>query len=78
MAAKNASWFLKTILLTFLTHPNDHGWTNVRAMVKRSPKLKCHQKLYITKTEMSSKIKCHQYWNVTKNKMSPKQKCHQN
>ena len=34
MATKYASRFLKTLLLTFLTRPNDHGLTNVRAMVK--------------------------------------------
>ena len=41
------------------------------------PKLKCHQNLNITKTEMSPKLKYHLEWNVTETKMSQKLKCHQ-
>ena len=34
--------------------------------------MKYHQKITITKTEMSIKLKCYQNGNVTKNEMLPK------
>ena len=43
-----------------------------------SPKGKCHQKLNVTKTEITPKQKCQQDWNVTKTETSPKLKFHQN
>ena len=43
-----------------------------------SPKLKCHQKWNVPKTEMSPQLKRHQNWNIIKSEMSLKVKYHQN
>ena len=41
-------------------------------------KLKCHQNLNVSRTEMSPKLKCHQKWIVPKTELLPKLKFYYN